>query len=138
MPMSMAWYLSYRTTYKGLLSLVFLYIRWITLKSKHDSYIQDFILIENFRILMMCIKYLALCPCPQCLILKSKIPLLGSKSDMRMRYRLLRTDNEDRRRKVELARQLIFKGVNATSQRIEQILGSESLVPTLVGYLQPL
>lgn len=55
---------------------------------------------------------------------------------MRARYRLLRTDGNDRRRRIEQARRLIFKGVNATSQRIEQILGSESLVPTRVSTFQ--
>ena len=82
---------------------------------------------------MSCIKYLALCLCPDCRLLKSKVHLLGSKSDNHARCQLLRIDSEDRRRRVELARRLIFKGVNVTSQRIEQILGSESLVPTRVS-----
>lgn len=81
---------------------------------------------------MGCIKYLGLCPCPDCGILKSELHLVGSKPDMRARQQLLRTDSEDRRRKVELARQLIFSGVNITSQKIEQALGSGSLVPTRV------
>jgi hypothetical protein len=86
--------------------------------------------------LMACIKYLGLCPCPDCRLLKSKVHLLGSKSDMRARQRLHRIDSKDRRRKVELARRLIFSGVNITSQKIEQALGSECLVPTRVRTLQ--
>lgn len=86
---------------------------------------------------MSCIKYLALCPCPDCKVLKSRIYLLGSKSDMHARQRLLRTDSNDRRRRIELARRLIFeRGVNVTSKRIEEILGSESLVPIRVRTFQ--
>ena len=81
---------------------------------------------------MACIKYLSHCPCPCCLLCKSKIPLLGSKSDTQARHRLLRTDSEARRRKIETAWRLIFRGVNITSQKIEQLLGSESLIPTRV------
>lgn len=84
---------------------------------------------------MACIKFLGLCPCPDCAVLKSEVHLVGSKSDMRARQRLLRTDSDDRRRKVELARRLIFSGVNITSQKIEQALGSGSLVPTRVRTL---
>jgi len=82
---------------------------------------------------MSCIKYLGLCACPDCALLKAKIHLLGSKSDMCARYRLLRTDSKDRRRKIEQARRLIFKGVTMTSQKIDQILGPGSEVPTRVS-----
>jgi hypothetical protein len=84
---------------------------------------------------MACIKYLGLCPCPDCGLLKSDIHLVGSKSDMHSRQRLFRTDSDDRRRKVESARRLIFTGVNITSQKIEQALGPGSLVPTRVRTL---
>jgi len=89
------------------------------------------------RVLMGCLKYLGLCPCPECCLLKSKIHHLGSKLDMCARSRLLRIDSVDRRRKIDLARRLIFKGVNVTSQSIEQALGETSLVPTRVSTFQP-
>src|SRR6266498_2609141 len=56
--------------------------------------------------LMSCLRYLALCPCPRCLLLKSKISLIGSKMDTKMRLILVRKDSEARQQKVEKARQL--------------------------------
>jgi hypothetical protein len=84
---------------------------------------------------MACIKYLSLCPCPRCLLPKSKIPQLGSKSDTHARHRLIRADSQRRRQKIESARRLIFQGVNITSKRIDQFLGPESLTPTRVSLL---
>jgi len=84
---------------------------------------------------MTCLRYLALCPCPRCLLLKSKIPLIGSKTDTRSRLKLVRKDDEARRQKIEAARRLMFeKGVNITSERIEKILRPQSLTPTRVSF----
>jgi hypothetical protein len=70
------------------------------------------------------------------LILKSKIPLIGSKTDVKRRLNLTRVDCEEWQRDVEDARRLIFeKGINITSERVEKILRPESLVPTRVCYL---
>ncbi|KAJ3512102.1 hypothetical protein NLJ89_g3716 [Agrocybe chaxingu] len=83
------------------------------------------------KVLMACLKYLSRCPCPRCLILKSKIPRLGSKSDNRDRKKLLRVDDTLRRNAIETARKLMFvQGINVTSVKIERILGPKSLVPT--------
>jgi hypothetical protein len=69
------------------------------------------------------------------LILKSKIPLIGSKTDVKQRLNLVRVDSEERQRDVEDARRLMFeKGVNITSEKVEKILRPESLVPTRVCY----
>jgi hypothetical protein len=84
------------------------------------------------RVLIACIKYLSQCPCPRCLLHKSKIPRLGSKSDIHARHRLIRVDSHRRRKKIEIARRLIFEGVNIASQKIEKFLGPESLTPTRV------
>ena len=83
---------------------------------------------------MACIKYLSSCPCPCCLLPKSKIPLLGSKSDKKARYRLIRVDTERRREKIETARRMIFEGVNITNRNVEYFLQDESLVPTRVSF----
>jgi hypothetical protein len=67
---------------------------------------------------MACLRYLTLCPCPHCLLLKSKIPLIGSKMDTKSRLQLARKDDEAQQRKVENAHRLMFKGgVNITSVR---------------------
>jgi len=83
---------------------------------------------------MSCLRYLALCPCPRCLLLKSKISLIGSKTDTKMRVMLVRKDSEARQQKVEKARHLIFeKGIAITSKKIEEMLQPQSLTPTRVS-----
>src|SRR5438445_298165 len=81
--------------------------------------------------LMSCLRYLALCPCPWCLLLKSKISLIGSKTDTKMHVILVRKDSKA---KVEKAQQLIFeKGIAITSKKIEEMLQPQSLTPTQVS-----
>ena len=84
---------------------------------------------------MSCLKYLSVCPCPTCLVEKSKIYLLGSKSDMQSRKDLLWVDNELRHANLEKTRRLIFKGVNVTSKKLEHFLGPDCLIPTRVCVL---
>lgn len=82
---------------------------------------------------MTCLKYLAQCPCPRCMIFKSKIPRLGMASDMNDRKRLERVDNERIHRDIALVRKMMFvDGVNITSTAIDNFLKSKSLVPTRV------
>jgi hypothetical protein len=82
---------------------------------------------------MACLRYLALCPCPRCLILKSRTPMIGTKTDTKQRINLARIDTEDRRMKIEIARNLMFEhGLNITSSKIETLLRPTSLVPTRV------
>jgi len=87
---------------------------------------------------MACLRYLSLCPCPRCLLLKSRIPMIGSKTDSKRRISLARVDSEDRRKKIELARKLMFEaGVNITSSKIDDVLRPTSLVPTRVCFYTP-
>jgi len=82
---------------------------------------------------MACLRYLALCPCPRCLLLKSRTPMIGTKTDSKQRTKLVRVDTEDRRMKIEIARNLMFeRGLNITSSKIENLLRPTSLVPTRV------
>jgi hypothetical protein len=82
---------------------------------------------------MSCLKYLSICPCPRCLVLKTKIHKLGMKSDTRDRQKLVRVDSETRRDVVELARKLLFqKGLAISSDRIKDILYEGSLTVTRV------
>jgi hypothetical protein len=84
---------------------------------------------------MTCLKYLSTCPCPRCLLVKSKISKIGSKSDSRDRFKLIRVDSERRHNAVETARKLLFdKGVDITSDRIKYFLDKESLTPTRVCF----
>ena len=85
---------------------------------------------------MTCLRYLALCPCPRCMLLKSRIPLIGSTTDNQQRVKLERIDSDARRRKVDHARRLMFEqGVNITSKYIDNLLQPQSLVPTRVSGL---
>jgi hypothetical protein len=54
--------------------------------------------------------------------------------DMKQRERLARNDDESTRRKIELAREIIYKKNFAVDTRaIEELLKDESLTPTLVS-----
>ena len=83
---------------------------------------------------MTCLKYLAQCPCPRCLILKSKIPRLGMEVDKKARQKLARVDSKEIQNKVNRARRLMFEdGINVSSVFIDRLLKPHSLVPTRVS-----
>lgn len=105
---------------------------WLPRKVSLSFINQDLCLFKP-RMLMTCLRYLSLCPCPRCLLLKSQIPMIGTKTDTKQRINLARVDSEDRREKIEHARKLMFEGgVNITSDKIERLLRPTSLVPTRV------
>jgi hypothetical protein len=83
---------------------------------------------------MTCLKYLAQCPCPRCLILKSNIPHLGMEVDKKARQQLAWVDSKEIQNKVNHARRLIFEdGINISSVFIDRLLKPHSLVPTRVS-----
>jgi hypothetical protein len=83
--------------------------------------------------LIACLRYLALCPYSWCLLLKSRIPIIGTKTDAKQWINLARVDSHHRQKKIELVCRMMFEGgVNITSKRIETILRPTSLVPTWV------
>jgi hypothetical protein len=87
------------------------------------------------RTLLACIKTLGSFPCPRCVISKDGIAALGTKSDMRKRDsdRTLRVDNHALKHDIEVARKWIYvDGKPLTSKRLEDLLGTKSLVPTRV------
>jgi len=80
------------------------------------------------------IRDLGYCPCPRCLIPLSLVPNMGKPRDMKQRKVLACVDNEERRYKVELARDIIYnKHYVVNSQAVEAILKSQSLVPNIVS-----
>jgi len=92
------------------------------------------VLITRSRILMSCLKYLAQCPCPCCLILKSKIPRLGMKANASDRQRLACIDSEQIHYKINLAHQWLFiEGKSIKSVFVNGLLQPTSLVPTCVS-----
>jgi hypothetical protein len=91
---------------------------------------------------MASIRDKGLCPCPRCLIPLSRVQNMGMKRDMRQRETLARVDDEDRKRMVRTAREIIYEknyAVDTTS--VEILLQPQSLVPTSVStknwYMSP-
>jgi len=113
---------------------VFSQILMIILRSKHSPCPPFAFIGNNHRILMTCLKYLAQCPCPRCLILKSNIPRLGMEVDKKARQKLARVDSKEIQNTVNHARRLMFEeGINVSSVFIDRLLKPQSLVPTRVG-----
>lgn len=60
-------------------------------------------------------------------------------SDMRQRQTLAREDDDNRKRKTDIAREIIYdKGYAITNDNVEELLRPESLVPTKVSWICPL
>ncbi|KAF9551881.1 hypothetical protein CPC08DRAFT_738285 [Agrocybe pediades] len=100
---------------------------------KRRMIIRFFIYAADYpeKVLLACIKYLSMHPCPRCLIQKSDIASMGTKLDMRRREKLHREDNEHRQAIVELARKLVYtQGYSPGSEAVGKLLDSKSLVPT--------
>jgi hypothetical protein len=61
--------------------------------------------------------------------------MMGTKLDMKRHERTQQIDDERWRRRVEQAWALMFKqGASINSQRVQNILNEESLVPTRVSH----
>ncbi|KAF8998815.1 hypothetical protein BDQ17DRAFT_1216419, partial [Cyathus striatus] len=68
----------------------------------------SYLILYHFRILLSCLKYLGINPCPCCKLEKSLIRYFGSAQDMSRRIKLARIDDEGKREAVSQARRLIF------------------------------
>lgn len=91
-------------------------------------------LILIFRTLLACIKFLAQCPCPCCLIPKSKIGDLGKKVDRQRWERDIRKDSHWLWSTITMVWEWLYEqGVNITSKCMKDNLGPRSLIPTLVS-----
>ncbi|CDO77975.1 hypothetical protein BN946_scf184460.g1, partial [Trametes cinnabarina] len=83
------------------------------------------------KCLIACIKYLGRCPCPDCLITKDHIYLMGTDQDLKMRQRKKREDTPWLRMILERIRAWIFgRGVAPEGKRVEALLGDTSTSPT--------
>ncbi|KIO21350.1 hypothetical protein M407DRAFT_29068 [Tulasnella calospora MUT 4182] len=77
------------------------------------------------------IRNLGNCPCPLCLVHRDDIHLLGTAQDQQTRSEHARTDDEDHRRRVGLARDIIYKqGYAPGNEHSEQFLKEDSSVAT--------
>lgn len=88
----------------------------------------------ELRVLLATIRDKGFCPCPRCRISKSDIRKLGTAADMGRRQTLARHDNDERQRKVAIAREIIYdKKFAIDNDNVETLLKPQSLVPTLVS-----
>ncbi|KAI9060685.1 hypothetical protein FKP32DRAFT_1668146 [Trametes sanguinea] len=79
------------------------------------------------KCLIACIKYLGRCPCPDCLVSRDKIHLMGTKNDVRNRQRKQRKDSPWIRMILERIRGWIFgRGIAPEGKRVEGLLGETS------------
>ncbi|THG93149.1 hypothetical protein EW026_g8011 [Hermanssonia centrifuga] len=82
------------------------------------------------KVLLATIRYLATCPCPRCLVRKTDIVAMGTKTDMKRREKNARVDDKERRRVINMTRTWIYeKGLPLTSKYLDQVLTSRSWVP---------
>jgi hypothetical protein len=87
-----------------------------------------------YRVLLASIRDKGICACPQCLIPLSRARNMGMLRDMKQRDTLARVDDEDRRRKVAIAREIIYeKNYAVNNDNVEALLREQSLVPTSVS-----
>ena len=79
---------------------------------------------------------MGVCPCPRCLIPKSKVHQIVTERDMAQQTTLWHCDTKAQHDKVVAAHQLIYERQYVVhASQIEELLKSESLVPTLVSTL---
>lgn len=85
------------------------------------------------RVLLSSIRNLGACPCPRCLIPKTRIHNLGKIQDRKERVTKKRVDDNERRHKVTTARKFIYDQHHTVdSAAVDAVLKPQSLVPTTV------
>ena len=92
-------------------------------------------MIPRDRVLLATIRNFGSCPCPRCLVPKSKIPEVGTAIDDRRREKSRRVDSFTRNWNVSLAREYIYeRGFGVRSAAVERLLAEESYTPTKVSH----
>ncbi|KAF8348458.1 hypothetical protein F5887DRAFT_1071390 [Amanita rubescens] len=80
------------------------------------------------KVLLACIRYLAKCPCPRCLVLKDDISEMGKKRDIVNRSKQARVDDITTQVRIAGARNAIFEsGDSFNSNYIQLATGETSL-----------
>jgi hypothetical protein len=90
------------------------------------------------RVLISLIRNRGNCPCPRCLVPKSRFQNLGSKRDMTQRTSLARVHDGSQKAKISSARDIIYKqGYAVDGQAVDAVLKEESWHPNSVRYHAP-
>ena len=88
------------------------------------------------RVLIANIRNFGGCPCPRCLIPKTKLQDVAKEGDMLQRTVLAWRDTIERREKISAARRLIYEEQYVVdTPQVEALLKPEALVPTVVCIL---
>lgn len=96
------------------------------------------IIYSSVRVLLATIRDQGICPCPRCLVPKSKLDRLGLISDNQNRFDKARKYDTD---SVNKAREAIYKlGKPIGGVQVQRLLKASSAVPTSVsmGYCTPI
>lgn len=89
------------------------------------------------RVLIALIRRNGKCPCPRCLVLKSNIPMMGGKRDLKARVTSERRGSTAHGRIIESARNLVYqKNYAVNSLVVDRITTGMSLVPTRVSIMR--
>lgn len=95
-----------------------------------------FLNVMSHRVLIALIRNNGNCPCPRCLVLKSNIPMMGGKRDLKNRVTSKRLDNAAHRKVIESAWTLVYnRNYSVNSVAVDRLLTDKSLVPTRVGLI---
>ncbi|KAG2740084.1 hypothetical protein P692DRAFT_201872694 [Suillus brevipes Sb2] len=87
------------------------------------------------KTLLASIKFLAQCPCPRCLMPKTKIGGIGTKADRRWRENEIREDGNGVWSIINRVRKWLYvEGTNIASVYVKRMLTPQSLVPTLNAF----
>lgn len=87
------------------------------------------------RCLVTCIRFLAQCPCPACLVRKTDIPNMGTSNDMKARERDQRKDDQPVHYDIAHARSKIFEtGAAPEGSAVEAITKRTSITSTRVSH----
>ncbi|KAJ7579392.1 hypothetical protein C8J56DRAFT_1169724 [Mycena floridula] len=91
------------------------------------------------RVLIATVRDNGGCPCARCKIRKDQIRCVGTTHDKKIREQEIRLDDEDRVKKIQAARKLIYEdGYAITSDKVEDILKEDSWVPTQNAFTEHL
>jgi len=106
----------------------------LIIKRSKLCFLPAVLVLMRRRVIIATIRNLGSCPCPRCLIQLSCVHNMGKAQDMKQRETLARVDDENRRRKVAMAREIIYqKNYAVGNDAVESLLQGQSLVPTTVS-----
>jgi hypothetical protein len=84
-------------------------------------------------VIYVCIRSLGRCPCPRCLVEITDVHNMGKTADLQIRTTNVRVDDQDRRKKIEKARRLVYaKGSSVNGPTVKRALELETMIPTRV------